>query len=145
MKNTIVIGMTLVVAMLALMGAVDGDRQAIAGAAGPKVAGTWEGSWSHRAGSGQITLQVAQEGTKVTGKANVGGVMAVFGGEPRAMSIGQEVRDGTLEDSTLIFHLTAPDTPSGQINFTLTVSGEDMTGTACGYTCAIVKLKKSKL
>jgi hypothetical protein len=53
------------------------------------------------------------------------------------------VREGHLEDSTLIFHVVAPDTPAGQVNFTLTVGEETMTGTACGYTCATLKLKKA--
>jgi hypothetical protein len=145
MKWNTVIGMTLVVALLALIVAVHEDGQAIAGAAKPKVPGKWEGTWSHRAGSGQITLQLAQEGTKVTGKVNVGGAIPVFDTERGPMNLGQEVREGTLEGSTLIFNVAAPDSPSKQINFTLTVSGENMTGTACGYTCATVKLKKSKL
>jgi hypothetical protein len=57
--------------------------------------------------------------------------------------VGQEVREGHLEDSTLIFYVRAPDTPGGRVNFTLTVSEETMTGTACGYTCATPKLKKA--
>jgi hypothetical protein len=53
------------------------------------------------------------------------------------------VREGHLEDSTLIFYVGAPDTPGGRVNFTLTVSEQTMTGTACGYTCATLKLKKA--
>ena len=45
-----------------------GDGPASAGTATPDVAGTWEGTWSHRLGSEQVTLWLAQEGTKVTGK-----------------------------------------------------------------------------
>ena len=69
-------------------------------------------------------------------------MIPVFG-EPRPSKLGAEIRDGTLEDSTLIFHVDAPDAPGGQANFTLTVSGETMTGTVCGFTCGTVRLKKS--
>ena len=96
----------------------------------------------HRAGSGQITLQLAQEGTKVTGKQSLPAVMPVFEGQSQ-IRLGTEVREGHLEDSMLIFQVAAPDTPGGQVNFTLTVSEQTMTGTACGYTCATLKLKKA--
>jgi hypothetical protein len=33
----------------------------------------------------------------------------------------------------------------GQLNFTLTVTGDTMTGTMCGYRCANLKLKKSAM
>jgi hypothetical protein len=66
----------------------------------------------HRAGSGQITLQLAQEGTTVTGKQSLPAVMPVFGGEgQRPITLGTEVREGHLEDSTVMFHVAAPDTP----------------------------------
>ena len=48
-----------------------------------------------------------------------------------------------LEDSTLIFNVASPDASAGQVNFTLTVSGEAMTGTVCGFTCGTLRLKKS--
>jgi hypothetical protein len=122
------------------------DRTVIAGTATPNVAGTWEGTWSHRIGSGQITLRLAQEGDKVTGKQSVVGVVPVFGDPTgRQITLGEEVRDGHLENSTLIFHVAAPDIPGRQVNFTLTVSGETMTGTVCGDTCGTVKVKKSKI
>jgi hypothetical protein len=54
-----------------------------AGTAAPNVAGKWQGTWTHRAGSGQITLQLAQEGTKVTGTQSLPAVIGVFeGAEP---------------------------------------------------------------
>jgi hypothetical protein len=53
--------------MAALMVAGHGDGLALAGTATPNVAGAWEGTWSHRIGSGQITLRLAQEGTTVIG------------------------------------------------------------------------------
>jgi hypothetical protein len=93
-----------VLAILALILAGDGDGPVIAGTATPNVAGTWEGSWSHRIGSGQITLRLAQEGTKVTGRQSVVGVMPVFETE-QSYSLGQDIQDGTLENSTLIFHV----------------------------------------
>jgi hypothetical protein len=125
-----------------------GDRGAIAGTATPNVAGTWEGTWSHRQGSGRITLRLAQEGTTVTGRQSVVAVTRLFGpqrGRRGRITLGQEVRDGRIEDSTLIFHVQALDLPSRQVNFTLTVSGETMTGTMCADTCGTMKLQKSNL
>ena len=130
---------------LALMLAGHDDGPASAGTATPNVAGTWEGSWTHRIGSGQITLRLAQEGTKVTGKQSVVGVVPVFDQTQQQIVLGEEIRDGQLEDSTLIFHVRAENAPVEQVNFTLTVSGDTMTGTVCGYTCGVVKVKKSTL
>jgi hypothetical protein len=130
--------------MLALLIAIHGHLPATAGESMPNVTGKWEGSWNHRIGSGQVTFQLLQEGTKVSGKQSVVGVMPVYGTEAaQQLIIGQEIRDGHLEDSTLIFHVVAENV-KGQLNFTLTVSGDAMTGTACGETCAILKLKKAK-
>jgi hypothetical protein len=62
----------------------------------------------------------------------------VFGSERRSqLTLSPDISDGVLEDSTLIFHVTSPDAPGGQVNFTLTVSGETMTGTACGFTSGL--------
>jgi hypothetical protein len=131
-------------AMFALLLGGHNAGSARAGTAAPNVAGKWQGTWMHRVGSGQITLQLAQEGTNVTGEQSLPSVMPLFGGEgTQPIRLGTEVREGHLEDSTLIFHVGAPDTPGGRVNFTLTVSGETMTGTACGYTCATLKLKKA--
>jgi hypothetical protein len=138
--------MALVLGMVALMVAGHGDGLAGAGTATPDVAGMWEGDWSHRIGSGQMTLRLAQEGTKVIGKQSVVGVIPIFGEQQgRQLRLGEEVRDGQIMDSILMFHVEAPDTPGGQVNFTLTVSGDAMTGTVCGYTCGVVKLKRSKI
>jgi hypothetical protein len=49
----------VVLATLALMLAGHGESPAIAGTATPNVAGTSEGTWSHRIGSVQITLRLA--------------------------------------------------------------------------------------
>jgi hypothetical protein len=147
MQPKIAVFTALVLATLALMLAGHGGGPVVAGTATPNVAGTWEGTWSHRAaGSGQVTLRLVQEGSTVTGEQSVAGVTALFGTQMgRTITLGQEIREGTLEDSTLIFHVTAPDLPGRQVNFTLTVSGETMTGTVCGDQCGTVKLKKSKM
>jgi hypothetical protein len=145
MRHPITVCAALVLVMVALMVAGHDDGPALAGtAAPPDVAGKWEGSWIHQMASGHVTLQLTQEGTRVTGKSTVTGLMPVIevtSGTPQAL--GQEVRDGILEGSTLIFHVAARGGPSEQVNFTLTVGPEDMTGTACGFTCATVKLKKA--
>jgi hypothetical protein len=74
----------------------------------------------------------------------VTGVIPVFGSEGQAkLTLSPDIREGTLEDSTLIFNVSSSDAPGGQVNFTLTVSGETMTGTVCGFTCGTVRLKKS--
>ena len=144
MQRKILVGTTVLIALLALMVTMNGDGQAIAGTAAPNVAVKWEGTWTHRVGSGRITLQLSQQGTNVTGTQSVTGVMPVFGSAEQAkLTLTPEIREGTLEDSTLIFHVTSPDAPGGQVNFTLTVSGETMTGTVCGFTCGTLRLKKS--
>ena len=134
-----------VLAILALILAGHGDGPVIAGTATPNVAGTWEGTWSHRIGSGQITLRLAQEGTKVTGKQSVVGVVPVFGSQQTTYTLGEDIQDSTLENSTLIFHVRTENAPVDRVNFTLTVSGDTMTGTVCGHMCGILKLKKSSL
>jgi hypothetical protein len=144
MRRPITLCAAVVLVMVTLMVAGHDDGPALAGTAAPNVAGKWEGTWTHRAGSGQITLQLAQEGTKVIGEQSLPSVMPVFGDEsPRQIRLGTDVREGHLEDSTLIFYVDAPDTPGGRVNFTLAVSEQTMTGTACGYTCATLKLKKA--
>jgi hypothetical protein len=131
-------------ATLALILTGDGGRPSVAGTSTPNVSGTWEGAWTHEIGSGQITLRLAQEGTKVTGKQSVVGVVPVFGSQ-REISLGEEIQGGHLEDSTLIFHVRAENAPVDRVNFTLTVSGESMVGTVCGYTCGKVRVKKSSM
>ena len=150
MPRQIILFTTLMFATVALIFEGLGDGGAAAGTATPSVAGTWEGTWSHRHGSGQITLRLAQEGTTVTGRQSVVGVNPLFGAQRgrrigRQIKLGQEVRDGHIEDSTLIFHVQALDLPGRQVNFTLTVSGETMTGMVCADTCGTAKLQKSNL
>jgi hypothetical protein len=62
-------------------------------------------------------------------------------GQP--VKLGREIRDGHIEDSTLIFNVEALDLVSRQVNFTLTISAETMTGTVCADTCGTMKLQKS--
>jgi hypothetical protein len=140
-KNMLFTG--LVLAMLALILAGNGGVPAVAGTSTPNVSGTWQGTWRHEIGSGQITLKLAQEGTKVIGQQSVVDVMPVFGSQQQTYTLGQDIQDGTLENSTLIFHVWAQDAPVDRVNFTLTVSGDTMTGTVCGYTCGKMSLKKS--
>jgi hypothetical protein len=132
-----------VLAMLALILAGNGGGPAVAGTSTPNVSGTWQGTWRHEIGSGQITLQLAQEGTKVMGKQSVVNVMPVFGSQQQTYTLGEDIQDGTLENSTLIFHVRTENAPVDRVNVTLTVSGDTMTGTVCGYTCGKMSLKKS--
>jgi hypothetical protein len=133
----------LVWAMLALIPAGNGGVPAVAGTSTPNVSGTWQGTWRHEIGSGQITLQLAQEGTKVMGQQSVVNVMPVFGSQQTTYTLGQDIQDGHLENSTLIFHIRTENAPVDRVNVTLTVSGDTMTGTVCGYTCGKMSLKKS--
>jgi hypothetical protein len=145
MSRTSALSVAALFAMLAILFAVQGNLPAMAGESMPNVTGKWEGSWNHRIGSGQVTFQLVQEGSKVIGKQSVVGVMPVYGTQQaQQLVIGEEVRDGVLDGSTLMFHVVAENV-KGQLNFTLTVSGDTMTGTACGDTCATLKLKKAKV
>jgi hypothetical protein len=132
-----------VLAILALILAGNGGVSAVAGTSTPNVSGTWQGSWRHQIGSGQITLRLAQEGTKVIGQQSVVNVMPVFGSQQQTYTLGQDIQDGELEDSTLTFHVGTQGAPVDRVNFTLTVSGDSMTGTVCGFTCGKMRLTKS--
>jgi hypothetical protein len=144
MQRTIALSAALLSVTLMCLIATYGTIPASAGQATPNVTGKWEGTWSSRgaAGSGQITLHLRQEGNKVTGKQSVVDVIPVFGQRQEPLVVGEEIRDGEITDSTLHFHVIAENV-QGQLNFTLTVSGDTMTGTACGYNCATLKFKKS--
>jgi hypothetical protein len=143
MARKIILFTGLVLAMLALILAGNGGVPAVAGTSTPNVSGTWQGTWRHEIGSGQITLQLAQEGTKVMGQQSVVNVMPVFGSQQQTYTLGQDIQDGTLENSTLIFYVSTENAPVDRVNVTLTVSGDTMTGTVCGYTCGKMSLKKS--
>ena len=143
MQRTIALSAALLSATLMFLIAIAGNIPATAGESMPNVAGKWDGTWTDRAGNGQISFELVQEGTKVEGKQKIGGAIPVYSDRGQLI-IGEEIRDGQLEDSTLIYHVVAENL-KGQVNFTLTVSGNTMTGTACGETCAVVKMAKSKL
>jgi hypothetical protein len=143
MQRKTLAGTMVVIALLVLMVTLIGDGQAIAGTPTVNVAGKWEGTWRHRIGSGQLTLELSQDGTTVTGRQSLTGVIPVFSTEQEKLTLSPEIREGTLENSTLIFNVASPDAPGGQVNFTLTVSGGTMTGTVCGFTCGTLNLKKS--
>jgi hypothetical protein len=68
MHSTSMLSASLVFALLVLFMAMQGVVPAIGGQAMPNVSGKWQGAWSTRGGnSGQITLQLVQEGNKVIG------------------------------------------------------------------------------
>jgi hypothetical protein len=140
MPRKIMLCMAVALGMWALMLADNGGDPAVAGTSTPNVSGTW----SHEIGSGQITLRLAQEGTKVIGKQSVVNVVPVFGTQ-QTYILGEDIQDGHLENSTLIFHVRAEDAPVDRVNFTLTVSGDTMIGTVCGYTSGKMRVKKSPL
>jgi hypothetical protein len=144
MQRLLTLCTALVLVMVVLMVAGRGNGLAVAGTATPHVTGMWEGDWRHRIGSGQITLRLAQEGTTVIGKQSVVGVVPVFDTRQQIV-LGEEIRDGQLEDSLLMFHVRADNAPFDRVNFTLSVSGDTMTGTVCGQTCGVMKLKRSKI
>ena len=95
MQRLFMLCTVLVGVMAALTGAGHGDGVALAGTATPNVAGMWEGTWSHRIGSGQITLRFAQEGTTVTGKQSVVGVVPVFETETAGRPRGGDFETGS--------------------------------------------------
>jgi hypothetical protein len=133
------------IATLAIILADQGGGPSVAGTPTPNVSGTWQGTWTHEVGSGQITLRLAQDGIKVTGKQSVVDVTPVFGNQAQSVSLGEDLQGGHLEDSTLMFHVRAENAPIDRVNFTLTVSGDSMFGTVCGNTCGKVRVKKSTL
>ena len=144
MPRTILWLTALLLTTVGVMLAVHGHERAIAGTTTPNVAGTWEGTWSHRAGSGRITLRLAQEGTTVTGRQSVVGVVPVFDRHRRQqIRLAEAIREGHLENSTLIFNVEVRDGPERQVNFTLSVSDDSMVGTVCAFTCGTVRLKRS--
>jgi hypothetical protein len=145
MERTIALSTALLSVTLMCLMAIHGTIPASAGEAMPNVTGKWEGTYEGRGrfGSGQITFHLRQEGNKVTGKQSVVDLIPVWGTEAAASDIvvGEDIRDGEIDGSTLHFHVTTEGV-RGYLNFTLTVSGDTMTGTVCGYNCGKLKLKK---
>jgi hypothetical protein len=146
MQRTIALSTALLSVTLMFLIAIHGTIPASAGEATPNVTGKWEGTYDGRGrfGSGQITFHLRQEGNKVTGKQSVVDLIPVWGSQTDASTIvvGEEIRDGEIDGSTLHFHVTTEGV-RGYLNFTLTVSGDTMTGTVCGYNCGKLKLKKA--
>ena len=143
MPRTIVLYAALALATFALMLGGHNAGSARAGTAAPNVAGKWEGTWKHPAGQRPDHAAAGPRGHQGHRQAKSPCSDPVVRRSQPQIPLGTEVREGHLEDSTLIFYVTAPDTPGGRVNFTLTVSEQTMTGTACGYTCATLKLKKA--
>ena len=148
MQRTIALSTALLSVTLMFLIAIHGTIPASAGEAMTNVTGKWEGTYDGRGrfGSGQITFHLRQEGNKVTGKQSVVDLIPVWGPQTGASTIvvGEEIRDGEIDGSTLHFHVTTEGV-QGQLNFTLTVSGDTMTGTICGYNCGKLKLKKAAM
>jgi hypothetical protein len=61
----------------------------------------------------------------------------------RQILFAEEIREGHIENSKLIFNVEVRDGPEHQINFTLSVSDDSMVGTVCGFTCGTVRLTRS--
>jgi hypothetical protein len=147
MPSTTALATALLAATLMIFTAMHGTVPATAGESAPNVTGKWVGSYNFRGGrfgSGEITLQLAQQGNKVTGRQSLVDLQPAWGTEAGASTIPvqPDIRDGEMMDSTVHFHVPAENV-QGQLNFTLTVSGDTMTGTMCGYYCANLKLKRS--
>jgi hypothetical protein len=147
MQRTIALSTALVSVTLMFLMAIHGTIPASAGESTPNVTGKWEGNYNFRMGrmgSGEITFNLFQQGNKVTGQQSLADLQPAWGTEAGASTIPvqPDIRDGEIMESTLHFHVPAENV-QGQLNFTLTVSGDTMIGTMCGYNCANLKLKKS--
>jgi hypothetical protein len=147
MQKTIALSAALLSAALMFFIAMHGTVPATAGESTPNVTGKWEGSYNFRMGrmgSGEITFDLSQQGNKVTGRQSLVDLQPAWGTEAGASTIPvqPDIRDGEMMGSTLHFHVPAENV-QGQLNFTLTVTGDTMIGTMCGYNCANLKMKKS--
>ena len=147
MQRTIALSTALLSAALMFCIAIHGTVPATAGEPTPPVTGKWVGSYNFREarfGSGEISFDLSQQGNKVTGQQSLVDLQPAWGTESGASTIPVQpyIRDGEMMDSTLHFNVPAENV-KGQLNFTLTVSGDTMIGTMCGYNCANLKLKRS--
>jgi hypothetical protein len=94
------------------------------------VTGKWAGTWSFQnpsMGGGQVTMDLKQDGAKVTGPMSVSGPTS---SEPTNFA-------GTVSGSTITL-----DAAHG--SGTLTVKGDEMTGRVYGIMPATVSLKRQK-
>jgi hypothetical protein len=147
MHRTIALSTALLSATLMFFIAMHGTVPATAGESMPNVTGKWEGTYNFREGrfgSGEISFHLNQQGNKVTGRQSLVDLQPAWGTEaaPSTIPVQPDIRDGEMMDSTLHFHVPAENVP-GHLNFTITVSGDTMIGTMCGYNCANLKLKRS--
>jgi hypothetical protein len=80
----------------------------------------------------------------VTGRQSVIGVLPVNDPHRRQqIRLAEQIREGTIEDSTLIFNVEVLDGPERQVNFTLSVNEDSMVGMVCTFTCGTVRLTRS--
>jgi hypothetical protein len=94
------------------------------------VTGKWAGTWSFRnpsLGGGQVTMDLKQDGAKVTGPMSVSGPTS---SEPTNFA-------GTVSGSTIVL-----DAAHGSGTFM--VKGDEMTGTVFGIMQASVRLTRQK-
>ena len=94
------------------------------------VTGKWAGTWSFRnpaMGGGQVSMDLKQDGAKVTGPMSVSGPTS---SEPTNFA-------GTVSGSTITL-----DAAHG--SGTLAVKGDEMTGRVYGIMTATVSLKRQK-
>ena len=92
--------------------------------------GKWAGTWSFRnpaLGGGQITMDLKQDGAKVSGPMTVSGPTS---SEPTNFA-------GTVSGNTVVLN-------AAHGSGTLTVKGDDMTGMVYGIMPATVTLKRQK-
>src|SRR5262245_30796901 len=147
MQRTIALSAARLSPPLMLSIPIHGTTPATAGESTPNVTGKWQGSYNFRGGrmgSGEITFDLAQQGNTVTGRQSLVDLQPAWGPESGASTIPvqPDIRDGEMMGSTLHFHVPAENI-SGHLNFTLTVSGNTMTGTMCANYCANLQLKKA--
>ena len=94
------------------------------------VTGKWVGTWSYQnptMGGGPLTMDLKQDGAKVTGPMIVGGPTPA---DPTNFS-------GTVSGNSIVLS-------SAHGSGTLTVKGEEMTGRVYGIMPATVSLKRQK-
>jgi hypothetical protein len=145
MRRTLALSTLLLSVTLMCVFAIHGTIPATAGEATPNVTGKWEGSYQGLGAgvSGPITFQLVQEGTKVSGTQSVVTVIPDFGTQQQQWSVQPNFQNGEMDGSTLHFSVPAGNV-EGHVNFTLTVTGDTMTGTACAWRCAKLKMKRAQ-
>jgi hypothetical protein len=115
-----------------LMVVIGGCASASTPASPPSVnvTGKWAGTWSYRnpaLGGGQVSMDLKQDGAKVTGPMSVSGPTSA---EPTNFS-------GTVSGNTIVL-----DAAHG--SGTLTVKGDEMTGMVYGILPATVSVKRQR-